>query len=83
MRRRTLDWYPQAVDELLAIPSTQDAAEVDRALQSFAATGRGFLRRIENEDGPDELWLYTSTRYRAAVQPGPERVLVLRIARRP
>ena len=76
---RRLEWLPEAVRDLLEIPSTADAAEVDRTLQSFAATGQGFLRRLPREEGPDSTWLYTKTKYVAAVQLGPGIVLVLRV----
>lgn len=67
----------------MEIPDTEAAGRVDRALQALTRTGRGFVRRIVRDDGPDEYWLYTDTTYAARVQIGPEHVLVIRVHPRP
>ena len=63
----------------MEIPDTEAAGRVDRALQDLASAGRGFVRRILRDEGPDEYWLYTGTTYVARVQIGPEHVLVIRV----
>jgi hypothetical protein len=71
-------WYYRAREDLLAIPSVDDAAAVDGAVQYFARTGVGFVRQFEGE-----LRLYpTSARYYVVFHADDETVYVWRIFRR-
>jgi hypothetical protein len=42
-------WYYRAREDLLAIPSVDDAAGVDAAVQYFARTGVGFVPQMDDE----------------------------------
>jgi hypothetical protein len=46
-------WDPAAIEDLMRL-SPADAARVDRAVQEFAASGTGNVKRVEgtDEDGP-------------------------------
>jgi hypothetical protein len=46
-----LAWFEDAVRDLANLPSWDDAERVDKALQQYARTGRGFVRRVETERG--------------------------------
>jgi hypothetical protein len=61
---RNLRWLPEAVDDLLAIPEVAIAGAIDRAVQEFAESGRGFVRRLVREHTADDFVLYVAeTRY--------------------
>ena len=71
-------WYYRAREDLLAIPSVDDAAAVDAAVQYFARTGVGFVRQME-----DELRLYVAAaRYYVVFRADDETVYVWRVFRR-
>jgi hypothetical protein len=42
----TIEWSDRAKGDLLNLPHWKDAARVDAAVQRFAATGEGDLRRL-------------------------------------
>lgn len=52
-----VEWLPRAIEDLLSVPSVQEASRVDRALHLYAQSGVGFVRRVEGPDGA-ELRLY-------------------------
>ncbi len=80
--KRVVLWAELAADDLVAIPNIDDAAAVDSAVQYFARTGIGFLRRVEAEQGPTELRLYaTGTKYYAVVRFDDQAVYVWRLVR--
>ena len=60
---RTLLWHRRAIADLLDVPDWQTAARIDAEVLYFAETGRGSVKRIRNENGPDELRLYAAPPY--------------------
>ena len=49
---REVWWEEAARQDLLSLPSIDDAAAVDSAVQYFARTGVGFVRHVEDEIRP-------------------------------
>jgi hypothetical protein len=56
MSRRVL-WHRRAIADLLNVADWQTAARIDAEVLYFAESGRGTVRRVRSEDGPDELRL--------------------------
>ena len=46
---KRIEWAQRAIDDLLAIPDPAVACAVDAAVQLLAATGKGFLRLVGDE----------------------------------
>jgi plasmid stabilization system protein ParE len=62
MSRRVL-WHRRAIADLLNVADWQTAARIDAEVLYFAESGRGTVRRVRSEDGPDELRLYAAPPY--------------------
>jgi hypothetical protein len=62
MSRRVL-WHRRAIADLLNVADWQTAARIDAEVLHFAESGRGTVRRVCSEDGPDELRLYAAPPY--------------------
>jgi len=70
---RRIEWLPRAIEDLLRVPSIEDAARLDRAIQDYARAGTGFVRRVGGPEGT-ELRLYVRGYY-AAISLGPSDVV--------
>jgi len=82
--KRAVRWFPLAVDDLRALPDWRIAAEADRVLEHFAATGRGFVVRLPNPGGADEYRLYFPPHpYYARIRYTDDVVYVERVLRSP
>ena len=76
-------WHRRAEEELLSIPSIDDATAVDAAVQYFARTGVGFVRRVDNDDARPELRLYVpNASHYLVIHVDDDAVYVWRVARR-
>lgn len=76
-------WHRRAEEELLSIPSIDDATAVDAAVQYFARTGIGFVRRLDRDEAHHELWLYVpNASYYLVIHVDDEAVYVWRVVRR-
>ncbi len=75
---RTVEWSPFAVRDLARM-HWRAAAEIDEAIQRFAASGEGSLRVVTFE-GQRELRLYVAPFF-AWITVTPEHVLVWRVLR--
>ncbi len=62
MSRRVL-WHRRAIADLLNVADWPTAARIDAEVLYFAESGRGTVRRVRSEDGPDELRLYAAPPY--------------------
>ena len=80
---RRVHWDQRARDELLAIPSVDDAVSVDATVQHFARDSVGFVRHIEREGEPTEMRLYVAlVGYYVVFHADAEAVYVWRVVRR-
>lgn len=57
---RSILWHRRAIADLFNVSDWQTAARIDAEILYFAETGRGHVRRLRVESGPDELRLYTA-----------------------
>ena len=64
MSRRVL-WHRRAIADLLNVADWQTAARIDAEVLYFAESGRGTVKRVRSENGPDELRLYAAPPYYA------------------
>ena len=62
MIRRVL-WHRRAIADLLNVADWQTAARIDAEVLHFAESGRGTVKRVRSDDGPDELRLYAAPPY--------------------
>lgn len=48
-----VEWFPRALDDLIALPDWRLATIIDAAVDRYAVEGVGFVLRVEVHDGPD------------------------------